>query len=267
MSQSRSQATSSQFVNTQVANKILKHCSKKSDAYKDEDEEERKVLARKADEVVNYILFNNLSVNKPVVRRADINKFILGDHSRSYKDVMVMVKRRLSDVFGLCLVDIDGSDTGEKYGLKCKYEYDPLSSKLNSECKPTLSSYESSNEIDHELNEQFKYSMIMISLALILMNENEIEANLFWDSLKRLDINPEEKKHKYLGDVKKYFTSDLTKEGYLEVEKISSLDASTEKFKAGYRSKLEISKSKILEFVCRFFFLLIRFFFALFILC
>jgi len=246
MTQSRSQAVSSQ-INSQVTSKLMKHCSRRSNAY----DEENVDLSRKADEVVNYILFTCLSTNKTIVKRIDINKNILGDSSRSYKDVMVMVKRRLSNVFGMLLVDIDGSDTGEKYGIKCKYEYDPLSSKITCASKRTLSAYESSNEIDTELAEQFKYSMVMICLALIFMNENEIEEGLFWDSLKRLDINREEKRHKYLGDVLKYFTVELVKEGYLEYETLNVTDPPTHKFKSGYRSRLEISKSKILEFVCK----------------
>jgi hypothetical protein len=161
-----------------------------------------------------------------------------------------MVTQRLNDVFGLDLVEIGGSN--EKLGIKCKHTFDPNLSKLSPAVPRGLSSFDSSSEIDPELMEQFKYSMIMISLALILMNENEIEASLFWDSLKRLEINRDEKKHKYLGDVHKFFTVELVKEGYLEYKQIPGVDIPTFKFKSGFRSSLEISKKSILEFVCKY---------------
>ncbi len=82
------------------------------------------------------------------------------------------------------------------------------------------------------------------------MNDNEIDADLFWSSLKCLDINKDEKKNKYLGDVFKYFTYELVKDGYLEYELLKGIDPPTYKFKAGYRSRLEISKMAILNFVC-----------------
>ena len=193
-------------------------------------------------------MFCCLSEHKHIVKRADINKNVFKDHSRQYKDIMTMVDRRLNDVFGISLVEIEGAN--EKYGIKCKHTYDPGMSKLNPAIVKGLSGIDSSNEISPELMEQFKYSMIMISLALILMKENEIEAGLFWDSLKRLEINRDEKKHKYLGDVHKFFTVELVKEGYLEYLQVQGVDIPTFKFKSGFRSDLEITKQSVLEFVC-----------------
>ena len=108
---------------------------------------------------------------------------------------------------------MDNSDKSEKMSIRCKFEYD-----LNLNKPAVMTS--STTETDKIFLDQFKYSMVMISLALIFMNENEIESGLFWDSMKRLDVNKEEKKHKYLGDIFKFFTSDLVKEGYLEYEMI-----------------------------------------------
>ena len=156
---------------------------------------------------------------------------------------MKMVDQRLNDAFGIQLVEIDKNDRGEKHGIRSKFKFDSELNKLNLANEST--------DVDQTFQNQYKYSMIMISLALIFMNENEIDAELFWDSLKRLDINKDEKRHKYLGDVMKYFTYDLVKEGYLEYELIKGIEPPTHKFKSGYRSQLEISKISILEFVCQ----------------
>lgn len=141
---------------------------------------------------------------------------------------------------GIELIELDNVD---KYGIRSKYEYDFLLNKPN----VTENNLGDANQL---FMDKFKYSMIMISLSLIFMNDNEINADLFWESFKRLDISKHDKKHKYLGDVTKYFTTDLVKDGYLEYEKIAGIDPPCYKFRAGYRSKLEIPKKSILEFVC-----------------
>lgn len=214
--------------------------SKRSDSYMEEDPD----LTRKADECVQYILFCCLSERKAIVRRADLNKFIIKDQSRQYKTIMNMVSLRLHEVFGIELIDINNDEKAEKLGIRTKFEYDL---NLNRPHK----SENANTESDPIFLEQYKYSMLMISLALIFMNENEISDELFWDSMKKLDINKEDKKHKYLGDIFKYFTTDLVKEGYLEYELIKGIEPPTYKFKTGYRSKLEITKKSILDFVCK----------------
>lgn len=213
--------------------------SKCSTSYDDEPED----LSKKADECVEYILFCCLSEGKTIVKRSDLNKYVLKEYNRKYKNILKMVEVRLEEVFGIELQELDITDKSEKLGIKCKFEYD-----LNLN-KPSV--VRSTNvETDQVFLGQFKYSMVMISLALIFMNGNEIEADLFWESMKRIDVNKDEKKHKYLGDVFKYFTSDLVKEGYLEYEMIKGIDPPTYKFKSGFRSRLEITKQSILEFVC-----------------
>jgi melanoma-associated antigen len=69
--------------------------------------------------------------------------------------------------------------------------------------------------------------------------------------LKRLDINCNDKRHKYLGDVTKYFTSELVKDGYLRYEQDNRSDPPTFKFKWGQRAQMEITKLSVLDFVCQ----------------
>jgi hypothetical protein len=179
--------------------------AKPSSQYNNEEAD----LAKKADECVQYILFCCLSERKAVVRRVDLNKYVIKEHSRKYKEILKMVQVRLEEVFGIELVELDISDKAEKSGIRCMHVFD-------ADLNRSSVTESSSEDMDPSFVEQFKYSMLMISLALIFMNENEMNGDLFWDSMKRLDINRDEKKHKYLGDVSKFFTVDLVKEGYLE---------------------------------------------------
>ena len=208
MSYSQSQVALSGRASSQI-DRITQRSAisaKNSNSYIEEDED----LAKKADECVQYILLCCLSERKAIVKRADLNKNVIKDASRQYKAIIKMVEYRLEEVFGIELVQIDETtemDKSEKIGLRNKYEFDL---ELNISLKSKR--MDANDGTDPVFIDQFKYSMLMVSLSLIFMNDNEIEANLFWDSMKKLGINRDEKKHKYLGDVTKYFTGDLVKE-------------------------------------------------------
>ena len=207
------------------------------------------LIKKKAEECVQYILYCYLADRKVIIRRTDLVKNVLKDHSKQFRTVFKLVDEYLNDVFGLSVVALD-SDKNEKFGIRRKFEFDFDLNKNYNDSKRLTKFKTDSNENDREFQEQFKYSMLMICLSLILMNENEIDSGLFWDTIKKLDINKEEKRHKYLGDVLKYFTVDLVKEGYLEYEPIKNVEPPTFKFKWGYKSKLEITKMSVLNFVC-----------------
>lgn len=223
---------------------------------------EERLIEKKAQESVEYILFCVLADRKAIVRKSDLNKNILKEHSRLFKSTLTLVEKYLDNVFGLKLVELDG-EKGEKFGVQSKFEYDHELNKKDNKAiwaensSTNRSFYQSGGagtsidlEADYELHEQIKYSILIISLAIIFMNENEMDADLFWESMKRIDVLRDEKKHKYLGDVFKYFTVEMVKEGYLEYEKMPGVEPPVYKFKWGYRSKLEISKKSLLNFVC-----------------
>ena len=214
---------------------------------------EDSLIRKKAEECVQYILYCYLAERKAVIRRADLNKHVIKEYSKSFRTIFQMVDKHLLDVFGLRCIDLDGNDKFEKFGVRSKFKFDSDLNKCDNAINKHLTRFSNdsnSHESDREFQDQLKYSMLMISLSIIFMNDNEIDEGLFFDSLKKLDINRDEKKHKYLGDVHKYFTSELVKDGYLEYEQIKNIDPPSYKLKWGFRAKLEISKKSVLEFVC-----------------
>ena len=215
-----------------------------------DDEINEHLIETKAKECVEYIMFCYLSQHKVILRKVDLNKNVLKDHSRLFRNVFDMTTQYMKDVFGLILEPLDGVD---KYGIRNKFQFDSdliLTRSETNFSKDNSDSISSLSETDTEFQEQFKYSMLMISLSLIFMNDNELDSALFWQALNKVGIKKDEKRHKYLGDVSKYFTSDLVKEGYLEYEQLKGIDPPTHKFKWGQRAKLEITKMSVLEFVC-----------------
>lgn len=67
-----------------------------SASYENEDEE----LTCRADECVQFILLCCLAEKKAIVRRSDLNKTILKDCPRRFKEILEMVRVRLNEVFG-----------------------------------------------------------------------------------------------------------------------------------------------------------------------
>ena len=218
-----------------------------------DDELHEALIRKKAEECVQYRLFCYLSQHKVIVRKADLTKHVIvnKDHTKLFKNIFKLVIKYMSDVFGLTLVPLDGACT--KYGIRNKFEYDSDLNKFGMETTSSMANADSLASLadtDFEFQEQFKYSMLIISLSLIFMNGNEIDGEIFWQSLKKLEINKDEKRHKYLGDVYKYFTVDMVKEGYLEFEQVKGIEPPAFKFRWGQRAKLEISKKSVLDFVC-----------------
>lgn len=206
---------------------------------------EDSILKKKAEECVQYILYCYLAESKAMIRRKDLNDHVITtEYSKSFRQIFERVEAYLNDVFGLKVIGLDGEtfEKSEKFGLKSKFKFD---------CDLNRTELLETAETDKEMQERVKYSIIMISLSVIFMNNEEIDEGLFFETLKKLDINRDDKKNKYLGDVNNYFTKELVKEGYLDYEKIKNTEPSTYKFKWGQRSYLEISKKSVLKFVCK----------------
>ena len=185
------------------------------------DDEEEKTHKKKSIECVEYILFCVLAECKSIVRKADLNKNVIKEHSRNFKPIFDMCRSYLLDVFGLELIDLDSAGKGDRFGIRSKFNYDSDLSKLDMcEKNKHLSVYTrdmaSSHENDREFENQLKYTALIMSLSLIFMNGNEIDSQMFWEGMKRVGLNKDEKRHTYFGDVNRYFTVELVKEGYLE---------------------------------------------------
>ena len=242
---------------TQAATQAATQASRiQRDEEEDDDDTDHRseLLDKKANDCVQYILLCCLANNKAVVKRVDLNKNVLTDHSRSFRKVIRIVKSRIKDVFGLELVDLDAElNKCERFGIKTRFEFDPelnFAQNIHLRTMTQFTDHSESHADDPELHERAKYSVLMIALSLIFMNENEISAEIFWESLKKLDINKDDKCNVYLGDVNKYFTFDLVRDGYLEYELVKGSEPAQYKFKWGYRAFLEISKKQVLDFVC-----------------
>jgi hypothetical protein len=135
-------------------------------------------------DTIQFILFTTLAEHKVFIKRADINKNILKDLSNQFRNIIEVVRRDLDTVFGLKLTNLD--DHYDKFGISSLFTNDKkINDILNSKSKSSLEdNVDNINEVQtekEELNKNLKYSMLMIALSIIFMNENEMEADLFWE--------------------------------------------------------------------------------------
>jgi hypothetical protein len=202
-------------------------------------------LEKIIEETVQYILFCCLSQKNVLVRRADINKNVLKEHARGFLIIFEQARDRLKTIFGLEVVELD--EKQDRFGIKNQFQFD-----ISMRSAAFVNSSDTLNEINkaEEIDLCAKYSFLIITLTIIFMNGNEIESTQLWECLKSIDLNRTEKRNPFIGDVEKYFTNELVKEGYLEYEKDGRTDPPTFKFKWGYRAQLEVSKKSLLNFVC-----------------
>ncbi|XP_033106507.1 non-structural maintenance of chromosomes element 3 homolog [Anneissia japonica] len=193
------------------------------------------VINNMVSEVVQYMLV--MEQKKLPIKRADINKHVLKDYSRAYTEIFRQASDRLKTVFGLEVTELELTST------KSKSKVYILLNTLDAEAQADV--------VDMSMEEP-RMALLLIVLSIIFMNQGEmITDTILWHILKKLGINADEKEHEVFGDVKKILTTDFTKQLYLEYTRVPNSEVPLYEFRWGLRAQKEISKRKILEFVCK----------------
>ena len=188
---------------------------------------------RLLNQLVHYIL--KADSKKSTIKRPEIVKNVLKDHSKLYDPLMSEAAKVLQDVFGISLTEVEG-----KKGQYILYNNLKISEE-KSHVHQTVSEYE-------------KQGLLTIILALIFMNDNVIAEEVVWRSLEELGVlNPDDshQKDEGFGDVKRLVSVELVRQLYLDRVKVETSDPPTYEYRWGPRAKLEITKSDILAFVCK----------------
>ncbi|ESO89986.1 hypothetical protein LOTGIDRAFT_56299, partial [Lottia gigantea] len=179
-------------------------------------------------DLVQYLLI--MDQKKYPIKKLDINKIVLKDTSKAFPLVMKRASEKLSEVFGIDVVELQDKHKGS-YILVSKYENDVE--------KPHILWPEEDN---------CHTGLLVIILSLIFMNNNVMQDSELWHTLKKLGIDPEVH-HETFGDVKKLVTQEFVRQAYLEYIKQPQTDPLVYDFKWGQRAKAETSKNNILHFV------------------
>lgn len=188
-------------------------------AYHNENDPE---IIRRANELVYLMLVREQS--KLPTKRPDIMKHVMKERKTSFACVVEVASKKLQETFGMEIVEIaEGSK--KAYVLRNKLE------------KVLVPGHDES-----------KRALLTIVLTLIFMSGNEVQDGAFWNSLRKLGIEPGEK-HPEFGDVKKLIMTEFQRQMYLEVTRTPNSDPPQYTLKWGPRAHLEVTKLKLLEFV------------------
>ncbi|XP_044207658.1 necdin-like 2 isoform X1 [Thunnus albacares] len=179
---------------------------------------------QKTAEVVQYFLVKDQK--KIPVRRADLVKHVVKDYRNIYPEIMKRAARTFDQVFGFKLVEIDTKN--HMYILINKLE--------TAEGAPTINPTNP------------KTGLLFVILSVVFMKGGVVRENVIWNTLKRLRVDSGEK-HKEFGDVRKVVTDEFVRQRYLEYVRIPHTEPIEHEFRWGQRANMEVSKSKILDFM------------------
>lgn len=183
---------------------------------------------RKVDELVKFLLI--MDQKKLPIKKLDINKHVMKEHSKALPVIIQKAARKLKQVFGIELVELEGDLKGN-YILVNMLDID-----------------EDNNHLQWPDEDNSKMGLLMIVLSLIFMNGNIMEESKLWSTLKKLGLDVD-MPHEEFGDVRKLITTEFVRQRYLEVTKQLTAEVPVLEFSWGQRAKVETSKMKVLQFV------------------
>ncbi|XP_053375568.1 non-structural maintenance of chromosomes element 3 homolog [Mercenaria mercenaria] len=199
--------------------------SQKAIASMDRGEQERIV-----NDTVKFLLV--LDQKKMPIKKADINKHVLKEHSKAFPVIIAEAAKRLSKVFGIEVKELEEKQKGS-YIL--------------------LNKLEISSDDNHLIwgeEDDSKRGLLMVVLSLIFMSGNVITDNQLWSGLKKFGIEPDVP-HEVFNDVKKLIMQEWVRQCYLEITRMPNTDPPLSEIKWGQRAQQEITKRNVLSFVSK----------------
>ncbi|KAK2148732.1 hypothetical protein LSH36_486g06051 [Paralvinella palmiformis] len=184
----------------------------------------------KVNELIQFLLI--MDQKKMPIKRQDINKYVLKEHSRAFNKFIEKAGKKLKSIFGIELMDISG-DKKKSYCL--------------------INTMETDVDDPHVVwspDDNARLGLVMVILSTIFMSGNTITDCKLYSMLKMLGVDVE-MTHEVFGDVKKFISQDLVRQGYLLHERLGLSDPPVYEYKWGPRAKYETSKRNILDFVCQ----------------
>ncbi|XP_032819321.2 non-structural maintenance of chromosomes element 3 homolog [Petromyzon marinus] len=184
-----------------------------------------KQLEQKVSEVIQYIL--TVDQKKIPIKKSDISKNVLKDHRYLINTVMKMVTKKMNEVFGMDLVEID--------------------SKLHSFI--LVNKIPNAGEVLADSANK-KLGLLMILLSIIFMKGGVLKCAKLWYVLKKFGID-QSTHHIVFGDVKKLIMEEFVRQKYLQCSRVPHTDVPEFEFRWGARAECEVPKMKVLEFTAK----------------
>ncbi|RHZ56349.1 hypothetical protein Glove_402g46 [Diversispora epigaea] len=203
-------------------------------------------LDRKVKEVVRLALACEL--RKVPLRREEVVRKVLADHSRAFPVVLSKAREKLSDIFGMDLVEMPTKEkpTSARRRVTKKENASAKSFMLRNTLPKKLREV---NLINWDKNQELeKMGLLTVILSLIHVNGRILSDDQLNHYFRRLRLGDEP-----LNTTKLIAT--FIKQGYLNKQKVTAIENSrtSEKdpveYRWGPRAKIEFSESSICDFI------------------
>lgn len=201
----------------------------KSQSQKTQNQKEisKDELKRKVVEVVRYLLFSDRK--KYPIKRGDITKNVLKEHSRAFNQIFDQAKTTLHKVFG---IEVEEIEVGKAKGY----------------ILVDAAKTEEQDQLMDWGDDLPKMGLLMVVLSLIFMSDHVISESLLWHTLKKLGIEPRVE-HDIFGDPEKLISQEFVRQCYVDRKKVLGGDEAAYEYRWGSRAEKELSKRQVLQFV------------------
>ncbi|KAK9766099.1 hypothetical protein K7432_005062 [Basidiobolus ranarum] len=206
-------------------------------------------LELKVKDVVRLALCTEF--RKVPLKREDINRRVLHEHSRIFHLVFDKAQEKLRETFGMELVELPSKEKFINGGRKGK-DKQATKSYILRNILPVEEGF-----IDWGQDKKH-IGLIMVILSLILVNNRVLSDDQLKHFLRRLSIR-EGVEHSEFGDIDQLI-SQFIKQGYLDKSQANIVDVSSQsnevalfEYRWGPRSKVEIAEINVLNFITEVF--------------
>lgn len=202
-------------------------CTQGGKSQKSQKDLSKDELNRKVSELVRYLLF--MDRKKYPIKRGDITKHVLKEHSKAFSQVFDHAKKTLQKVFG---IEVEEIEVGKSKGY----------------ILVTGDKGEGQDKLIDWGDDLPKMGLLMVVLSLIFMSDHVLTESLLWHTLKKLGLEPKVE-HEVFGDPDKLISQEFVRQCYLDRKKVVGGDEAAYEYRWGSRAEKELSKRQVLQFV------------------
>ncbi|ORY03619.1 MAGE-domain-containing protein [Basidiobolus meristosporus CBS 931.73] len=206
-------------------------------------------LERKVKDVVRLALCTEF--RKAPLKREDINRRVLHEHSRIFHLVFDKAQEKLRETFGMELVELPNKEKFNNGGRKGK-DKQATKAYILRNILPVQEGFINWGK------DRKQMGLIMVILSLILVNNRVLSDDQLKHSLRRLSIC-EGVEHAEFGDIDQLVTQ-FIKQGYLDKSQVNHVDFSSQsneipsyEYRWGPRAKVELTEINVLNFITEIF--------------
>ncbi|XP_076262140.1 non-structural maintenance of chromosomes element 3 homolog [Rhynchophorus ferrugineus] len=189
-------------------------------------------------DVVRYIILK--ADENSFYTRSELNQNVIHKKGQCVDSVIQQAIKVLENVYGYTLTEYDDVKMKKKNYFLISMLPSVNYSDEEEEC---VSSYETGSNVPNAAHK----ILTLLILSHIFMTNAPVSDKSLYSFLKSLDIDVEVE-HPFFGKVKEYIRETLIKNYYLHCEFDEKTKIQT--FQWGIRAEIEISKMKVLQFVC-----------------